>query len=52
MSWAVEVPLLKRHLQGPIGFNSCWLVFMLISQLQSLYHVNSGNLELKPVKLF
>lgn len=51
VSWAVEVSFLTRHLQGPIGFRSVWLVFILISQLVSLYRVRSRNLETKPVKL-
>lgn len=49
--WSVEVSILTRHLHSPKGFSSFWLVFMLIFQLGSLYHVSSGNLEPKPVKL-
>lgn len=51
MSWDEAVSLLIRHLQGPIGFKSFWVVLMLISQLGSLYHENSGNLEPESVKL-
>lgn len=45
VSWDEAVSLLIRHLQGPTGFKSFWVVFMLISPLGSLYHRNSGNLE-------
>ena len=51
MSWDEAVSLLIRHLQGPTGFKSFWVVFMLISPLGSLYHSNSGNLGPKSVKV-
>ena len=49
--WAVEVSPPTRYLQGPTGFKSFSLAFMLISQLGSLYQVSSRNLEPKPVKM-
>lgn len=45
VSWDEAVSLLIRHLQGPTVFKSFWVVLMLASQLGSLYHENSGNLE-------